>query len=145
MIKKKGKEIDLKCEDNFKIKLGTVDNKKPKSLYVNIVSWIEPIERLTSYKSIIKTLNKKIKKKIFDNIDIRVFEKNKLIVDLDIRESGINYGKKSYMSCEITLYQIHGFKIQEKEIIKTLSILTNKIINEVFNEEPNFKYQKNKQ
>ena len=62
MIKKIGKEINLISQDKFKIRLGTVNNKEPKSLYINIISWIEPTECDLNHNQIIKTLNKNIKK-----------------------------------------------------------------------------------
>jgi hypothetical protein len=32
------------------------------------------------------------------------FDLDKTIVDLDIRESGIRFGKRSFINCEVTLF-----------------------------------------
>ena len=40
---KRGKEITLDIETNYKIKLGTVDNKNTKSIYINLSAWGELI------------------------------------------------------------------------------------------------------
>lgn len=135
----------IKENSNFNIISGTVDNKKPKSLYVNISAWAEPlINDDINYKSILRDINKKIKTELYSNLDLTIFQKNKNIIDFDMRESGITFGKRSYMSCEITLFQIHSFKIQEKIIQDSLDELLNTIIQNVFNKDIYFNYHKNK-
>lgn len=145
MISKTGKQLMMDKQENFNVITGTVDNKKPKSLYVNISAWAEPqIEGELNYKSIIRNLNKKIKSELHSHIDNKVFQSNKNIIDFDMRESGITFGKRSYMSCEITLFQIHSFKIQEKIIQDSLNELVNKLIEEVFETDIYFTYHKTK-
>lgn len=145
MISKTGKQLMMDKQENFNVITGTVDNKKPKSLYVNISAWAEPqIEGELNYKNIIRNLNKKIKSKLHSHIDNKVFQSNKNIIDFDMRESGITFGKRSYMSCEITLFQIHSFKIQEKIIQDSLNELVNKLIEEVFDTDIYFTYHKTK-
>ena len=36
---KRGKEITLDINSNYKIKIGTVDNKNTKSIYINLSAW----------------------------------------------------------------------------------------------------------
>lgn len=135
----------IKENTNFNIISGTVDNKKPKSLYVNISAWVEPlIDDELNYKSIIKDLNKQIKKELFNNLDAKLFQTNKNIIDFDMRESGIVFGKRSYMSCEITLFQVHSFKIQEKIIQDSLNELLDNLISNVFEKDKYFNYYKGK-
>ena len=54
---------------------------------------------------IFKKCNKKIKQNLFSYFNTEgletLFDKNRTIVDLDIRESGIKFGKRSFISCEI--------------------------------------------
>jgi hypothetical protein len=50
--------------------------------------------------------NKKIKQTLFtlfDTGEYPEFDLDKTIVDLDIRESGIRFGKRSFINCEVTL------------------------------------------
>ena len=127
MVSKKGKQLMIKENSNFNIISGTVDNKKPKSLYINISAWAEPlINDELNYKNIIREINKKIKTELHSKLDSNVFKENKNMIDFDMRESGISFGKRSYMSCEITLFQIHSFKIQEKIIQDSLNELSKK-------------------
>jgi hypothetical protein len=105
---KTGKEIKSNRFKNYNVVFGSVNNKKPKAIYINISAWVDPIdEKGVNYNQIIRTLNKKLKQNLFnyfisENND--VFDKDRTIVDLDIRESGIRYGKRSFMNCEITLF-----------------------------------------
>ena len=133
MITKKGKQLMVKNHANYNIVTGTVDNKNPKALYVSISAWADPLnEGIINYGSVIKKLTKRIKKELHDNLDLELFNPERSIIDFDMRESGITYGKRSYMNCEITLYQKHGFKLQEKEIQKSLNQILGDIICNVF-------------
>jgi len=146
MIRQKnGKKLATENFKNYKIITGTVDNKNPKSIYIVITSWGETIlSEDVNYNNIIRHFAKEIKKTIYDNLSDTLFSKNKCIVDFDMRESGISYGKKSFMSCEITLYQKNLFKLQENNIQKELNNIINKIINEILETNKYFKFSKTK-
>lgn len=105
---KRGKEIKMES-DNYTIVCGTVDNKNAKAIYINISAWGEPTEeKELNYNRIISQLAKCIKQSTYNylktNYDDR-FYTDRSIIDLDMRESGIKFGKRSFMNCEITLYQ----------------------------------------
>jgi hypothetical protein len=145
MISKKGKQLMVKNHTNYNIVTGTVDNKNPKALYVSISAWADPLnEESINYGSVIKKLTKRIKKELHDNLDLELFNPERSIIDFDMRESGITYGKRSYMNCEITLYQKHSFKLQEKEIQKSLNQILGDIICNVFDNQIFFDYYKGK-
>ena len=36
---KRGKEVKLDINPNYKISVGTVDNKNPKSIYISLSAW----------------------------------------------------------------------------------------------------------
>jgi len=101
---KRGKEFTLDVNSNYKVKLGTVDNKNPKSIYINVSAWGELIkeDEEINYESIINKLRNRIKHNINTIINQKDFHKGKYIVDLDMRSSGISKSKRSFMSCEIT-------------------------------------------
>jgi hypothetical protein len=144
MITKCGKQLAIKKDKNFNIISGTVDNKNPKSFYLNISSWAEPlIEGELDYTKVIRELNKSIKKDIYNNLDSKLFHVNRTIVDFDMRVSGIEYGKRSYMSCEITLFQKFNFKLQEKKIERSLDS-TLGCITELLNNSIYFDFNKKK-
>jgi len=144
---KKGKEIKLgKAYMNYKVISGTVDSKNPTSVYINISAWGEPTnEDIEQYTTVISLLKKDVKAHLFTILPLS-FNKQRSIVDLDMRESGITYGKRSYMSCEITLYQNprNGKLLVADELKKTMGQITDKIIKEVLDEYRYFKFHKKK-
>jgi hypothetical protein len=126
-----------------------VDNKHPKSFYINISAWAEPLtqDEDVNYSRIIKDINKKLKQDLFNYFNLNEkydFLKNNTIVDLDIRESGIKYGKRSFMSCEITLFQTEEISIISDKTKTSLNDVTSMLINKVFELDKNFKYHKKK-
>ncbi len=145
---KKGKEIKMgKTYTNYKVNAGTVDFKNPTSVYINISAWGEPTDESTeNYVSVISLLKKEVKKHIHNNLPLS-FSKTRTIIDLDMRESGITYGKRSFMSCEVTLYQrtpTSGDLLRSTELKKVMGDITDKLIRDVFDEYESFKFHKKK-
>lgn len=142
---KSGKQVKLNLFDNYKITIGTVDNKNPKAMYITISAWAKPKKNSeVNYSHVIKNINKRLKSLIFENLDKNLFEQHRTIIDLDMRNSGISYYKKSYMNCEITLFKLNDFKIHNKQIKEELNKTINKIILDVFEESEYFEFHKNK-
>ena len=142
---KKGKQFNLNLFNDFKITFGTVDNKNPKALYFTITSWAEILnDESDNFQGILKTLNKDIKKKTYDNLNKNLFNASRTIVDFEIKESGITNNKRSFMNCEITLFKLNNFQIQEKEIEDSVKNLIKLIIEDVFNTNKHFKFHKKK-
>jgi hypothetical protein len=100
---KKGKTSKINGFQSSKITYGTVDSIKLKSLYLNIQTWVEPIEEYDNWSRIVLNLSRSIKHSIYESLDRRLFN-NTFIVDLDLRPSGISVGKKSFMNLEINFY-----------------------------------------
>jgi hypothetical protein len=123
---KKGKTSQLKGFDNAKCSYGTVDAKELKSIYIVIQSWVEPIKEVNNWKSVTGMLGRDIKHHLLDVVDPLVFEKHN-IVDLDLRSSGIQVGKRSFMNLEITLFLKEHMEFKSimlrdkiKNIVKTI-------------------------
>ena len=145
MLVKKGKQMKLELFDNYKVVIGTVDNKNPKALYISISAWGQPINLDDdNYTIAIKKLNKDIKKKVYESLPKNLFDGNRTIVDFEIKESGISNERRSYMNCEITLFKLNDFKIQNNLISEWIKTITSKVISEVFEYNPNFKFYKTK-
>ena len=145
---KKGKEIKMgKTYNNYKVISGTVDSKNPTSVYINISAWGEPTDEDTEqYVSIIGSLKKDIKKYTYNNLP-RAFNRNRTIIDLDMRESGIVFGKRSYMSCEVILFQNQydgSSLLLSTELKKVMGNITDKLIKEVFDKYEHFNFHKKK-
>ena len=142
---KRGKEIILDINPNYKIKVGTVDNKNPKSVYINLSAWGELLkEEELNYEGVINKLRNRIKHNINTNINPNNFHKGKYIVDLDMRSSGINKTKRSFMSCEITLYQKNNIPVNNPEMIDTTTSIINSLIEECLDKQNHFEFYKTK-
>lgn len=144
---KTGKEIKTNTFKNYNVVFGSVDNKKAKSVYINISSWLEPKNDYdTNYNRSIKNLNKKIRQTLFNFLEEEksYFLREQSIVDLDIRESGVKYGKRSFMSCEITLYSKEEIPVNDEEMINTLTKIYSLLIKKVFEVNEIFYFNKKK-
>lgn len=116
---KLGKELKLNLSDNYKTKIGTVNNKDSKSLYISLSAWgqINEYDENKNYRSFLNGLRKNIRTSISRTINENYFYNSKYIVDLDMRTSGFNPIKRSFMSCELTLYQKKYLPINDKNIL----------------------------
>ena len=145
MITKTGKQLITHDYMNYNVIYGTVDNKNPKSLYLTISAWGQPNQQpITNYTKALRNITKRLKTVLHNNLDSKLFQVNRTIVDFDMRVSGIEYGKRSYMNCEITLFQRNTFKLQEKQIQDSFDELIHNIINNVFDDNIYFKFHKRK-
>ena len=126
---KLGKEIKLDLLDNYKTKIGTVNNKESKSLYINLCAWgqLNELDDDLNYNFYLSNIRKKIKQKLNNTLNKDLFHNHKYIVDLDMRTSGLSVEKRSFMSCEITLFQKKHLPLNKPKIVNT----TKKIINDV--------------
>jgi hypothetical protein len=136
---KKGKSAKLSGYRNYKVNYGTVDSKNLKSIYINIQTWAEPKIEIESPNRVVNNLSRSIKHSVLESINMNIFE-DKFIVDLDLRSSGIQLNKKSFLNLECYLYLKeldNDFKSLElKNSIKSISdeiIKSNFIKNEEFN------------
>lgn len=141
----RGKEIKIENVANLNVTFGTVDNKNPKSVYINISGWGELYnDEDVDYNKVIRHTRKKLKQQIFKHANKDLFNLKKTIIDFNMRESGINYGKKSYMSCEINLFQNKNFNIFSSELHKALEEILNIITLDNLNKHDYFKFYKTK-
>ena len=90
----------------------------------------------------IKNLHKTVKQITHTTLDNEVFA-DKCIVDLDMRESGIRYGKRSFIDCEITLFQTKLLPITSEELEVAVEAITQAIIEEMESSE-HFNFHKTK-
>jgi hypothetical protein len=100
---KKGKTSQLKLFSDAKCYYGTVDAKNLKTIYIVLQSWVEPIKEFENWDRATGIMERNIKHILLEVVDPLIFEKHN-IVDLDLRSSGIQKGKRSFMNLEITLY-----------------------------------------
>ena len=123
---KKGKSCVVKGYKNFKVNYGTVDSKSFKSIYINVQSWVSPKNYDERWERVVSNFNREIKQTISGTLNNDLFS-NKFMTDLDLRYSGIEYGKKSFMNFEVTLFINTNIDFKS-EVIKTE---VKKIVNSV--------------
>ena len=141
---KKGKEIKLNLPYNYNIISGTVDNKNPESIYIQISAWGQPKNNEEeNFDSVIKQKSKKVKKVLHESLDVEQFFP-KVIVDFNMASSGISFKKRSYMSVEMTLFQKNPLPINSDKLLPTLNKISEKIITDVFERDEDFKFYKRK-
>lgn len=124
---KKGKTVKLNQYESLKTSYGTVDSKNLKSMYINLQTWVCPVKESDNWERVVGNMSRHIKHSVFHSINKEYFS-DKFIVDLDLRTSGIQLNKKSFMNLEINLFlkQEMDFKGSlVKEAIK-------KIIREIY-------------
>ena len=117
---KKGKSVKLNLFNTIKSVYGTVDSKELKSVYINIQSWVDPKFEHDNWNRVVCNLSREIKHSVFNSVDNLLF-KEQTIVDLDLRTSGISFGKKSFFNLEINLYanrEIDFKSVELKDSIK---------------------------
>lgn len=144
---KTGKEIKINSFNEYNVIFGSVDNKNPKSIYINISAWAEPKNNNSiNYNRVIKNIDKKIRQSLFNLFDkqIDLFLKDRTIVDLDIRESGIRYGKRSFMSCEITLFSNLNIPVNSELMISNVDTIIKTVVKKIFDSEENFNFYQKK-
>jgi hypothetical protein len=112
---KKGKTSKLNIFDDAKCHYGTVDSKNFKSVYVVLQTWIEPIKEDQNWTKLIGEIKRQIQHTLLEVVDHQTFER-KQIVDLDLRTSGIQKNKKSFLNLEITLF-VHNQSIDFKSLL----------------------------
>jgi hypothetical protein len=112
---KKGKSVKLKLHNSIKTVYGTVDSKNLKSIYINIQSWVTPKDEFDNWNRIVSNLSREIKHSVYESNNTSIFQE-KSIVDLDLRTSGILYGKKSFLNLEINLYTLNEIDFKSLEI-----------------------------
>ena len=145
---KTGKELKVTKHKNYNISFGSINNKHSRAAYINLSTWAEPIDdSVVSYTRVIKDINKKKKQGLY-NLFNNEFEtqilKDRTIVDLDIRESGIKFGKRSFMNCEITLFMDSEMPVNSEHMKEKLDNVISMVVNSIFETNKTFKFHKKK-
>jgi hypothetical protein len=137
---KKGKTSQIKGFNTAKVLYGTVDSVNLKSLYLNIQTWVEPIEESENWNRVVLNMSRNIKHTIYETIDKNIFD-DKFIVDLDLRSSGLNLNKKSFMNLEVNFYLLEDeLDFKSFKISESLKKITSKIFKNNFIKNENFNF-----
>jgi hypothetical protein len=136
---KKGKTTKINGFRTSKVHYGTVDSKEYKSLYLNIQTWSEPKIESENWTRVVLNMNRAIKHSVYQNIDKTLFD-DKFIVDMDLRTSGLQLKKKSFMNLEINLFLNQEIDFKSPKLKKSLKNLTKEIYNDVLTGNDYFKF-----
>ncbi len=135
---KKGKTAKINGFRTSKITYGTVDSKEFKSLYLNLQTWVEPKKDSENWTRVVLNMNRSIKHTIYHNVDRNLLDE-KFIVDLDLRTSGLQLKKKSFMNLEINFYLVEEIDFKSPKLKKSLKSLIKNIYDDVLNKNEYFK------
>ena len=141
---KTGKQFKLNLNKDFNTYYGSVDYKKPKSVYINISSWFSPLKECENWDRAVSNLKRNIQYHISSTDMNNLFLEKKQIVDLDIRTSGIRKNKRSYMNCEITLFLNKEEPIKSPNIKTAVQSLLGNVITDSFKVSQYFNFYKTK-
>jgi hypothetical protein len=136
---KKGKTSRLVGFPDAKMNFGTVDSKNLKSVYLNIQSWVTPTDEYENWERVVSTFSKSIKNSVYEVLDRNMF-KEKYIVDLDLRTSGIEYGKKSFMNLEVTLFFNTPIEFKDPKLKLSLKKIAKELYVKSFKKSPYFDF-----
>lgn len=101
----------------LKINWGTIDKKNPSSIYLEVGTYITPIEYVSDYTSSVKSMDRDVKSIVREKINDMPSVSNDFIFVSDIADTRITFGKKSYLS-----YQVHMMRSNaDKKPFKTVA------------------------
>ena len=123
---KKGKSVMLNLYSSIKTSYGTVDAKNFKSLFLNIQSWVSPKKEYENWSRVVSSLRRDMILIINESLDQEIFMKG-IIVDLDLRSSGIMMGKRSFFNLEVTLYTNNPIEFKSHEIREAIKKIIKNI------------------
>ena len=136
---KKGKTIKLSGYRTFKSHYGTIDSTNLKSIFINIQSWVEPKDDIENWNRVVLNMTLSVKHTVLENINKEVFD-TKFIVDLDLRTSGLQLNKKSFMNLEINLFVLEPMDFKSPKLKKYIKNLIKSVYGDVMNKNKYFKF-----
>jgi hypothetical protein len=123
---KKGKTVKINQYQSLKTSYGTVDSKNLKSLYLNIQSWVQPKDEYENWDRIVANLSREVKHSVLESLNTNYYKTN-FIVDLDLRTSGIQINKKSFMNLEVNLFLNNEMDFKSNEIKDSIRMIIRQI------------------
>ena len=90
-------------------------------------------------------MNKHLKSYVSNILNQDYFNPELTIIDLDMRQSGIKYGKRSYVSLEVTLYQTKNpLEFESHTLNHELNDIIDSILTDTFDSSTYFDFYKTK-
>jgi hypothetical protein len=136
---KKGKTTKLVGYKSFKSHYGTIDSTNLKSIFLNIQTWVEPKDEMENWNRIVLNMTRSVKHTVLENINKDYFD-TKFIVDLDLRTSGIQINKKSFLNLEINLFLIEEIDFKSPKLKRLVKNLVKSIYGDTMSKNKYFKF-----
>jgi hypothetical protein len=115
MMKKTINSEQKYSNSTFKVKVGTTNKKNPETIYIELGTYVKPLEGMESFSDYFINFDKKTKYFINSlNKNKNICEKDFILIT-DVADERINKGKKSYLDLQIFL------KPKKKEIFKNIA------------------------
>lgn len=90
-------------EDCFKIKIGTTDKKKTDVIYIEIGSYLSPLEESFSYKQNISKIDNRMESCVNGFVRNNDLYDNNFILISEIADERMIIGKRSYFNLQLFL------------------------------------------
>lgn len=137
---KKGKTARIIGVKNAKVTYGTVNSVEFKSVYLNIQTWVDPKKESTNWQRVVLNFSREIKHAVYEKLDKNLFD-DKFIVDLDLRSSGLNLGKKSFANLEINLFVKNAqLDFKSPKLKESLKKIMKNVFESTFSKNEYFKF-----
>jgi len=136
---KKGKTVKLTGYRSFKSHYGTIDSTNLKSIFLNIQTWVEPKDEVENWNRVVLNMTRSVKHTVLENINKEYFD-TKFIVDLDLRTSGLQLKKKSFLNLEINLFLLQEVDFKSPKLKKLVKDLVKSVYGETMSKNKYFKF-----
>jgi hypothetical protein len=136
---KKGKTTKLTGYRSFKSHYGTIDSANLKSIFLNIQTWVEPKDEVENWNRVVLNMSRSVKHTVLENINKEYFD-TKFIVDLDLRTSGLQMNKKSFLNLEVNLFLINEMDFKSPKLKKMVKQLVKSIYGDTMSKNKYFKF-----
>jgi len=136
---KKGKTTKLTGYRSFKSHYGTIDSANLKSIFLNIQTWVEPKDEVENWNRVVLNMSRSVKHTVLENINKEYFD-TKFIVDLDLRTSGLQMNKKSFLNLEVNLFLINEIDFKSPKLKKMVKQLVKSIYGDTMSKNKYFKF-----
>lgn len=106
--------------DNFNVKIGTVNKKKPKAFYLEGGVYLKPLINEPTYKDIVKKLYKGIKQSVYRDVMAEESLSNDYIMDVEVAADRITPERRTLLTFQCFLKQ------KNEETPENIDALMNK-------------------
>lgn len=113
----------------FKVKFGTVNKKNPEVVYIESKTFISPLNREKKHNVLLQKVRREFLFFINETLKNSCIYETNCILDFQVANSGLQVGKKSFLTYQLLLRQnrsnVKDFKVIKNESIDLINNLSN--------------------